>query len=346
MAQKKAHEVDSWLKKPDPETRLVLVYGPDRGLVSERATLFVKHLGLDANDPFSSVRLDASEIEATPGRLSDEAGTVPMFSDRRLIWIKGAGTQKALADEVKALAATPPKDAIIVIEAGDLKKTAPLRTAIEGAFAGMALPCYADEGRSLDSVIDEIMAQNKLRISPDAKQALKAGLGGDRLASRSEIEKLALYCHGQDEVTLVDVETVTGNVAGLSVDDAVDAVLTGNAAGFDTTFTRLVGSGSPAFLVLSSAMRQFSMLQLMRAEMDSANKPAAAVVASARPPVFYARKKLVESALQRWSGASIARALERLQAAVLLTRQRPDLQVATARQALIALVVEAARSRR
>jgi DNA polymerase-3 subunit delta len=346
MAQKKSHEVDSWLKKPDPETRLVLVYGPDRGLVSERATLFVKHLGLDANDPFSSVRLDASEVEATPGRLSDEAGTVPMFSDRRLIWIKGAGAQKQLAEEVKSLAAKPPKDAIIVIEAGDLKKTAPLRTAIEGAFAGMALPCYADEGRSLDSVIDEIMGQQKLRISPDARQAVKAGLGGDRLASRREIEKLALYCHGEVEVTLADVETVTGNVAGLSVDEAVDAVLTGNAASFDTTFTRLVGSGSQPFLVLASAMRQFSMLQLMRAEMDSANKPASAVVASARPPVFFARRKLVEGALQRWSAASIARALERLQAAVLLTRQRPDLQVATARQALIALVVEAARSRR
>jgi DNA polymerase-3 subunit delta len=346
MAQKKAHEVDSWLKKPDPEIRIVLVYGPDRGLVSERATLFVKHLGLDANDPFSSVRLDASEVDAAPGRLSDEAGTIPMFSDRRLIWIKGAGAHKQLSDEVKLLAANPPKDAIIVIEAGDLKKTAPLRSAVEGAFAAMALPCYADEGRSLDGVIEEVLTQQGMRISQDARHALKAGLGGDRLASRSEIEKLALYCHGQDEITLADVETVTGNVAGLSVDDAVDAVLTGNAAVFDATFTRLVGSGSPPFLVLSGAMRQFSALQLMRAEMDTANKPASAVVASARPPVFFARRKLVESALQRWGAAAISRALERLQAAVLLTRQRPDLQVATARQALIALVVEAARSRR
>lgn len=346
MAQKKAHEVGSWLKRPDPDVRIVLIYGPDRGLVSERARRFVKQLGLDADDPFSSVRLEASEIEAAPGRLADEAATVPMFSDRRLIWIKGAGAQKNLADEVKTLVAAPPRDAVIVIEAGDLKKGAGLRSTIEGAAGAMALPCYADEGKSLDAVIDEILARDRLSISLEARHALKAGLGGDRLASRSEIEKLALYCHGRDEITLEDVETVGGNVAGLNVDDAVDAVLSGAPDRFDAVFTRLLASGSPAFLVLSGAMRQFQSLQLMRNEMDAAGKPAAAIVASARPPVFFARRKLVESALQRWSAAAIARALERLQGAVLLTRQRPDLGDATARQTLLALVLEAARSRR
>ena len=93
-------------------------------------------------------------------------------------------------------------------------------------------------------------------------------------------------------------------------------------------------------------MRQFQSLQLLRGEMEASGKPAAAVVASARPPVFFSRRRLVEAALQRWSGAAIGRALERLQATVLLTRRRPDLTVATARQALIALLVESARAGR
>src|SRR5690606_22080860 len=185
MAQQKAHEVDLWLKRPDPAVRIVLVYGPDRGLVSERAGLFVKQLGLDADDPFSSVRLEASELDAAPGRLNDEAGTVPMFSDRRLIWIKGAGAHRQLADEIKLLAVDPPRDAIIVIEAGDLKKGSPLRSSVETAAAAMALPCYADEGKSLDAVIDDILGREKLAIGPEARHALKASLGGDRLASRS-----------------------------------------------------------------------------------------------------------------------------------------------------------------
>ncbi|MEO3387158.1 DNA polymerase III subunit delta [Mesorhizobium sp. CAU 1741] len=346
MAQKKAHEVDSWLRRPDDNVRIVLIYGPDRGLVSERAMTFVKQTGLDADDPFASVRLDASEIEASPGRLTDEAATVPMFSPRRLIWIKGAGAHKHLADEIKSLAATPPRDSVIVIEAGDLKKGSALRSAAETAAAAMALPCYADEGRSIDAVIDEIFARDGLRIGIEARQILKGNLGGDRLATRSELEKLALYCHGTGEVTVEDVLALGGDVSGLSVDTVVDAVLTGDSRSFDTTYSRLVSSGSHPFVMLSAAMRQFQFLHVMRDEMETASKPAGAVVAAARPPVFFARRKLVEAALQRWSVEALGRALDRLQAAVLLTRQRPDLAMATARQALIALLVEAARAAR
>ena len=346
MAQKKAHEVDSWLRKPDPDVGIVLIYGPDRGLVAERAKAFVARAGLDADDPFSSVRLDASEIEAAPGRLLDEAATVPMFSARRLIWVKNASAHKALAEEVKALVAAPPRDSVVLIEAGDLKKGSALRSTVENGKAAMALPCYADEGKAIDAVIDEILGREGLSIGLEARQALRANLGGDRLASRGEVEKLALYCRGGGEVRLEDVRTMTGDVSGLGIDDVVDAVLAGDGRAFDMSFTRLAASGTNPCLVLAAAMRQFQLLQLMRGEMDAAARPASAVVAAARPPVFFSRRRLVEAALQRWSGAGLDRALERLQATVLLTRRRPDLAVATARQALMALLVESARGGR
>ncbi|TKT82814.1 DNA polymerase III subunit delta [Aquamicrobium sp. LC103] len=346
MAQKKAHEVDGWLRRPDPYYRVILIYGPDRGLVSERARLVARQSGLSVDDPFSVVRLDASDVDAMPGRLLDEAGTVPMFSDRRLVWVKGAAAQKALADDVKVLLAQPPAETTVLIEAGDLKKGASLRSMVEGAAQGIALPCYADDGRSIDAIIDEELSREGLTITLDARQALRANLGGDRLATRGEVEKLALYCRGKGRIEIEDVRATAGDVSAVSVDNAVDAVLAGKAGDFDVAFAQLMASGNHPFLVLSGAMRQFQSLQLMRADMEKTSRTAAAVVASARPPVFFSRRKLVEDALARWSPPALARALDRLQGAVLLTRRRPDLAEATARQALIALVVESARSRR
>ena len=78
--------------------------------------------GLPLDDPFSVVRIDAAEIEADQGRLIDEARTVPMFSPKRLLWVRNAGAQKGLAEQVKLLCAEPPGDAVVLIEAGDLKK--------------------------------------------------------------------------------------------------------------------------------------------------------------------------------------------------------------------------------
>lgn len=343
MAQKKAYEVDGWLERPDPRFFLVLIYGPDRGLVSERAQAFAARTGLPLDDPFSVVKLDAGEAERDNGRLLDEARTVPMFSDRRLLWLRNAGPHKGFADDVKILLAEPPRDVIVLVEAGDLKKGAPLRTVVEGAANAMALPCYADDGRDLDALIDRELARAGMTMSLDARQALRRNLGGDRLASVGEIEKLLLYAHGRREVGLDDVLALTGDVSGQSFDDAVDAVLEGRINDFDTAFTRQCQAGGQAFLALAAAMRQFQALHAMRGAMEADGRSAASVVAAQKPPVFFARRRLVERALSRWQLAALERALERLQGAVVQTRRRPELQVALARQALLAIAVESSR---
>lgn len=343
MAQKKGYEVDSWLARPDPAMSIVLLYGPDRGLVAERAKAFASKTGLPLDDPFSVVKLDGGEVDRDEGRLLDEARTVPMFSDRRLLWVRNASGQKALADDIKALTTEPARDAIILIEAGDLKKGTGLRAIVEGAGNAIALPCYADEARDLDSVIDDELRKAGMSMALDARQALRRNLGGDRLASRGEIEKLVLYAHGKKEITLDDVSALSGDVSGASFDDAVDAVLDGKVGDFDIAFTRHCQSGGHPFLVLSSAMRQLQAIQVMRGQMEAGGRNAASVVAGARPPVFFSRRKLVERTLERWSSEALGRALNRLQTAVLQTRKRPDLSEALARQALLGIAVESAR---
>ncbi|TWG88996.1 DNA polymerase III delta subunit [Mesorhizobium sp. J18] len=344
MAQKKAHEVEAWLKRPDDRMRVVLVYGPDRGLVSERARRFAEKAGVSLDDPFSTVRLDASECEQQPGRLLDEALTVPMFSDRRLVWVRGAANQKAVASEIAILAAEPPADALILVEAGDLRKGSALRSAVEKAGAAIALPCYADDGRDIDAVIDDELGKAGLGITLEARQMLKTSLGGDRLATRGELEKLALYCMGKNSVEVEDVQTLTGDVSGLGADEAVDAILTGKPAEFDRIYARLLAGGSQPFLILSAAMRQFQAIQLMRQSMEKKGLSASAAVNGARPPIFFARKRFVETALQRWSSDALAGALERLQRAVLRTRQRPEVAGSLARQVLLGLTLERARA--
>ncbi|WP_159586930.1 DNA polymerase III subunit delta [Chelativorans xinjiangense] len=345
MAQKKAHEVDGWLARPDRDIPVVLIYGPDRGLVSERARVFARKTGLPLDDPFTVVRIDAADADQQ-GRLLDEARTVPMFAERRLVWVRGAAGHSALAADVAALIADPPADSVVLIEAGDLKKSAALRTAVERGPTAMALPCYADDGRGIDTVIDEVLAAGGLSIALDARQLLKANLGGDRLASRGELEKLALYCAGAGEVSAEDVLAVIGDVSRLSADDAVDAVLCGNIAAFDTLFTRHLASGSPPFLVLSAALRQVQALQLMREQVDRQSKTPAAAVASARPPVFFTRRRAVEQALQRWNQAMLQAAANRLHGAILKSRQHPAVAEPLSRQALLALAIEGARAAR
>jgi DNA polymerase-3 subunit delta len=79
--------------------------------------------------------------------------------------------------------------------------------------------------------------------------------------------------------------------------------------------------------------------------MENSGTSAGAAVASAKPPVFFARKKLVEGALERWPSRTLAQILERLQQTVLETRRRPDLAVALAHEALTQIAISARRPR-
>ncbi len=346
MSQKKSHEVDAWIARPDAGFRTVLIYGPDRGLVSERAALFAKATRLPLDDPFAVIRYDASDIEQDPGRLLDEARMVPMFGGERLLWVRNAGTHKGFSDVVKELLVAPSRDAVLLIEAGDLKKAAPLRDAVERSDSGMALPCYVDEERSVDTVIDTELARAGKSIAQDARHALRRRLGGDRLATRGEIEKLVLYCGDKTQIELEDVVASSGDVSASTVDQAIDAAMAGSLAELDRSLQRSIEAGAHAQTVLGAAMRQFQALETMRRNVDFGGAQPAAAVAGARPPVFFGRRKLVETVLARWSGASIARALERLQDGILATRRRPELSAAIVRDALVAIAVESLRSAR
>ena len=88
MVALRGKEIDAFLARPDPGRPIILLYGPDSGLVRERAEALLASAVDDPNDPFSLVRLDGDELSADPSRLVDEAMTVPLFGGRRAIRVR------------------------------------------------------------------------------------------------------------------------------------------------------------------------------------------------------------------------------------------------------------------
>ena len=117
-----------------------------------------------------------------------------------------------------------------MIEAGDLKRNAALRTVCERAKGAVAIPCYADGERDIGRLIDEELRAAALTMSPDARAALIPLLGGDRRASRAELRKLMLYAHGQQTIEIDDVMAVVADASALALDALVDAAFAGRIA--------------------------------------------------------------------------------------------------------------------
>jgi len=338
MTALKAADVDAFVSRPDAARPVVLVYGPDSGLVSERAQAIVRASVENPDDPFSLVRIEGDDLSGNPLRLVEEANTIPLFGGRRAVWVKP--TSRNIASAVEALIAATSPDCRVVIEAGDLKKSSPLRTLCERAKNAVALPCYADGERELARLVDDEMKQAGLSIALDARLALVPFLGGDRVASRNEIRKLALYAQKTGKVTLDDVLAVVADASALALDNVVDAAFAGKAADVETHFGKARAAGTAPGVIVSAALRQVSNLHRLRLAVDEGSSVSEAVE-SARPPVHFRRKSMIEAALRNWTSERLQRVMAQMSDAVFETRKQPALAEAIAHRALTAIAVNA-----
>lgn len=319
--QIKSGDVDRFVAKPSPDFRVVLFFGPDAGLVSERAERFVEAVVGDTADPFARVRLDADTLEA--GRLADEAYAVSMFGGRRAIRLRVAGS-RSVAAAIEPLIAQPPTDAWLAVEAGDLRKTAPLRKLIEGARNAAAIGCYTDSGRALDALIASELGAAGLSIDPAAVKSLRQLLGDDRLSARSELHKLASYAAGERSVTAEMVRLSIGDAAELEVDDLVDQVAAADSTGADRSFRRLRATGTDASVIAGALLRHLQQIHRLRGEIERGRSLDSALDA-ASPPVFFKRRPAVHAQVEAWQTQAVEDALEAVNTAISAARLAPGL---------------------
>jgi DNA polymerase-3 subunit delta len=310
MVAVKSGNADAFLAKPDRLPDVVLIFGEDSGLVSERVRTLIGASVDNPDDPFSLVRLDGDEIAADPARLLDETQTIPLFGGRRAVWVRAGG--RNFAPAVEAVLALPKSECRVVIEAGDLRRTAPLRAVCERAKNAAAVPCYADNEAALERLID----------------------GEMRAGSRSEIRKLVLYAHGRAEIGVNDVTAVVSDASDLALDELVDTAFAGRTSELDPLLSKVREAGTPIGSIFFAAQRQLAQLHKWRTAIEAGELSS---VDRAMPPVHFSRKELVGAALTRWSAARLASAMTELADAVLVSRKTSSVAQAVAERALLSI---------
>ena len=255
--------ITAFLQRPDPEIRAVLLYGPDEGLVRERAETVARSVCPDLKDPFRIADLMAAGLAADPARLADETAQLSLTGGRRVVRVRGAGD--ALAKLFAEFLESTPGEALVVVEAGELPSRSALRRAFEAARPAVAIGCYPDTPRDLAAVIRETLAAHRVTASRDAGQFLVEHLGGDRLLTRSELEKLALYAGEGGRVELEDARLSISDTAAIELDDAVMAAAEGDAAQVERVLGRVFQQGESPVSIIRALLRHLHRLHALTA---------------------------------------------------------------------------------
>ncbi len=292
-------QIEPFVKSPDKAARVILVYGPDKGLVSERAQIIGKSVVSDLSDPFNVADLSVDVLVDDPARLADEAGAISMMGGDRLIKISGASDKLTVL--IKEYLKNPSNSALVVMQAGELGTRSSLRKLCESAKNAAAVPCYVEDERGLLSFIKDTLAQEKLSIDFDALQWLCANISGDRIKVRSELEKLAIY-KGDEKtpISISDAQAACGAAGAQGFDDLVYNVASRNSAEALKAYTTIIAEGTPFIVILRALQNHFRRLHIVKShmsgglDMDKAMKKLS-------PPIFWKYNNKFKAQLNSWS---------------------------------------------
>ncbi len=309
MTEVKGASIDRTLSHPPKDLVAALIFGPDQGLVRERAETMIKSVVPNLKDPFLIADLDDNVLASDPARLFDEAAAISMLGGRRVVRVRGAGN--SLAKLFERFLDAPAGDALVVVEGGDLSKGTGLRRVFEDAANAASIACYGDTARDLPDVIRDALKSAGLSIAPDALADAASRLGSDRGVTRRELEKLALYAHGQKQVTAEDVRAVLGDEAEVRAEEALDAAGQGDLKRLDLALERLWLADTSPIAIVRIAMSHFQRLALARAELEK-GETAEGAMRKLRPPIHFMRAAPFKVQLSAWDSQRLGDALDLL----------------------------------
>jgi DNA polymerase-3 subunit delta len=307
----------------------VLVYGPDAGLVAERAGALAQMFARRSGGQTEVVRLDDRDLGEDPARLEVELRTAPMFAARSVIRVTAG--PKLDPTSLKALLATE-FDNPLIVEAGNLRPDSGLRKLFESHKTAAALPCYGDAS-TLSRLIDAELAEAGLSIDRETRDYLMTRLGADQALSRSEVVKLALYAQGAGRVDHEDIDAIVGDAAETALENFVYAASGGDARAALSELQRLAAAGTDKAAALSALGRHFTQLHRVASATGSIDQ----TVKSLRPRPHFKREPVFLAHCKRWGAARLARTLPLIQEAVRRTRRSPELESAFAERLVLTI---------
>jgi DNA polymerase-3 subunit delta len=288
--------------KNGSKVRKFILYGPEESVAENLKKQIVKILKSQIDLEYEEHTYQAAKEDLF--QITDSLAARSLFGGEKLLVIEGISgvIPKAFIE----LCNKPIFYGYLVILAGDLSKTSPLRKLAESATEINGVACYSPDEKTVLNIIRTKLQELGMQFSPEIPHMIASMLPANQLIIESELEKLAVYKGDDKRVQEADVDACLTSSAEILLEELAHALISKDPKLKALQLNQLAQSDINFILVIRALMNFFNRLlqlwALAEAQMrpiDIANnnaksKPEPAAVSTAhrvipnlRPPVFY-----------------------------------------------------------
>ncbi|MDO4477860.1 MAG: DNA polymerase III subunit delta [Lachnospiraceae bacterium] len=235
--------------------RSYLLYGPETYLRSIYARDLCNAI-LPKSDSMNRTLYEGKDIRE--GEIIDQAETMPMFAERRLLVIRDSGFFKSGAEKMASYMSEVPDYATLVFVENEVDKRSRLYKAVQKH--GYVVEFTNRTEKELEKWAGGMMMRAGRQIRQDDMAYFLSRTGQDMGHIALEIDKLVAYTEGRDVITREDIEALTGREIENKIFDMVSAVAAGNGQKALALYADLLQLKEAPMRILILIGRQFKQM--------------------------------------------------------------------------------------
>ena len=224
--------------------------------------------------------------------------TDSLFSTNKIIIISRA-TDK-IVDVINDILERGKSETKIIIKCHSLEKKSKLRKLFEKEGNIICTPVYEDDNRSLNSIIQIFLKENKFNLSQEIKNILIERSKGDRINLRNELIKLKNLSLSKKILSIDDVDKLSNLVENYSVFELSDNYLAKNSKKVSNILNENNYSSEDCILIIRTILSKSKRLLKIRNEIDN-NSDIDQAISSIKPAIFWKEKDIVKKQAQSWT---------------------------------------------
>tara|TARA_B100000686_G_C16779846_1_gene971063 strand:+ start:1774 stop:2790 length:1017 start_codon:yes stop_codon:yes gene_type:complete len=302
------------------KNNLFLFYGENSGIKKEIKELIKKKI--ENGEKIELFSLYENDILNNEESFYNTIFSGSLFSNKKIVTIQNA-TDKIFST-IEYVVDNCPKNTFIIILSELLEKKSKLRNLFEKDNRTFCIPCYLDNDRDLEIILNTELKKNNIIMSREAANILIEKSNKDRINLNNEIEKIKSYALHKKTLEINEIKSIVNFAGDYKSDEFINECLCGNINQYKKILSELyVNTINHIFLlrILSNKIhRLINMKKIEKNFSDIDN-----LLNNTKPKIFWKEKPLVKKQLNIWNLKDLLKIISDINKTEITYKKNPQI---------------------